>query len=41
MKERGAPKIEGLKGPFGCLKQARYGVVWSIMGAFERQDNLQ
>ncbi len=29
------PKVEGLKGPFGCLNRARYGIVWGAMGAAE------
>ena len=27
------PNIEGLKGPFGCLNRARYGIAWGVMGA--------
>jgi glutaryl-CoA dehydrogenase len=27
------PKVSGLKGPFGCLNQARYGIVWGAIGA--------
>jgi glutaryl-CoA dehydrogenase len=27
------PKAEGLKGPFSCLNEARYGIVWGAMGA--------
>ena len=27
------PKAEGLKGPFACLNEARYGIVWGAMGA--------
>ena len=27
--------IEGLKGPFGCLNRARYGISWGVMGAAE------
>jgi glutaryl-CoA dehydrogenase len=27
------PKAEGLKGPFACLNEARYGIVWGSMGA--------
>jgi glutaryl-CoA dehydrogenase len=34
------PHVEGLKGPFGCLNRARYGISWGAMGAaqfcFER-----
>jgi glutaryl-CoA dehydrogenase len=29
------PEIEGLKGPFGCLNRARYGIAWGSMGAAE------
>ncbi|QOT73935.1 acyl-CoA dehydrogenase [Sphingobium fuliginis] len=29
------PNIEGLKGPFGCLNRARYGISWGTMGAAE------
>jgi glutaryl-CoA dehydrogenase len=29
------PHASGLKGPFGCLNQARYGVAWGAMGAAE------
>src|SRR4029077_7383938 len=29
------PGIEGLKGPFGCLNRARYGISWGVMGAAE------
>ena len=29
------PKVEGLKGPFGCLNRARYGIAWGSMGAAE------
>jgi glutaryl-CoA dehydrogenase len=29
------PNIEGLKGPFGCLNRARYGIGWGAMGAAE------
>lgn len=29
------PNIEGLKGPFGCLNKARYGISWGVMGAAE------
>jgi glutaryl-CoA dehydrogenase len=27
------PQAEGLKGPFSCLNEARYGIVWGAMGA--------
>ncbi|MBF9043801.1 acyl-CoA dehydrogenase [Rhodobacterales bacterium HKCCE4037] len=29
------PGVEGLKGPFGCLNRARYGIAWGSMGAAE------
>jgi glutaryl-CoA dehydrogenase len=29
------PGAEGLKGPFGCLNRARYGISWGVMGAAE------
>ncbi|MGE6481823.1 acyl-CoA dehydrogenase [Psychrobacter namhaensis] len=29
------PDIRGLKGPFGCLNKARYGIAWGSMGAAE------
>lgn len=29
------PDVEGLKGPFGCLNRARYGIAWGSMGAAE------
>ena len=29
------PYVEGLKGPFGCLNRARYGIAWGAMGAAE------
>ncbi|CAM1297796.1 GCDH (predicted) [Pycnogonum litorale] len=29
------PKVEGLKGPFGCLNNARYGIAWGTLGAAE------
>ena len=29
------PNVEGLKGPFGCLNVARYGISWGAMGAAE------
>ena len=29
------PNAEGLKGPFGCLNRARYGIGWGSMGAAE------
>ena len=27
--------VEGLKGPFGCLNRARYGISWGVIGAAE------
>lgn len=27
------PGVEGLKGPLSCLNEARYGIVWGVMGA--------
>ncbi|MBT2133091.1 acyl-CoA dehydrogenase [Croceibacterium sp. LX-88] len=29
------PGVEGMKGPFGCLNRARYGISWGTMGAAE------
>ncbi len=29
------PNISGLKGPFGCLNRARYGIAWGVVGAAE------
>ena len=29
------PNASGLKGPFGCLKKARYGIAWGALGAAE------
>ena len=29
------PEVRGLKGPFGCLNKARYGIAWGSMGAAE------
>ena len=29
------PNVSGLSGPFGCLNNARYGIVWGAMGAAE------
>jgi glutaryl-CoA dehydrogenase len=29
------PGVEGLKGPFGCLNKARYGIAWGVLGAAE------
>ena len=33
--ENAFPDIRGLKGPFGCLNKARYGISWGAMGAAE------
>jgi glutaryl-CoA dehydrogenase len=33
--ENRLPNIEGLKGPFGCLNNARYGIAWGALGAAE------
>jgi glutaryl-CoA dehydrogenase len=33
--ENRLPNVEGLKGPFGCLNAARYGIAWGAMGAAE------
>src|SRR6187431_193167 len=32
-KENIFPDIKGLKGPLGCLNQARYGIAWGALGA--------
>lgn len=32
-KENLLPNVEGLKGPLGCLNQARYGISWGALGA--------
>ncbi len=29
------PNVHGLKGPFGCLNKARYGIAWGALGAAE------
>ena len=29
------PGVDGLKGPFGCLNRAQYGIAWRVMGAAE------
>ena len=29
------PNVAGLKGPFGCLNRARFGIAWGVMGAAE------
>jgi glutaryl-CoA dehydrogenase len=33
--DRLLPNVKGLKGPFGCLNNARYGIGWGAMGAAE------
>ena len=33
--ENAFPDIRGLKGPFGCLNKARYGIAWGAMGSAE------
>ncbi|MEE4350324.1 MAG: acyl-CoA dehydrogenase [Pacificimonas sp.] len=33
--DRLLPDVKGLKGPFGCLNKARYGISWGAMGAAE------
>ncbi len=33
--ENRLPGVEGLRGPFGCLNRARYGIAWGAMGAAE------
>src|SRR5438034_3098971 len=33
--ENRLPHVEGLKGPFGCLNSARYGIAWGALGAAE------
>jgi glutaryl-CoA dehydrogenase len=33
--ENHLPGVEGLKGPFGCLNRARYGIAWGALGAAE------
>ena len=32
-KDRLLPHVSGLKGPFGCLNNARYGIAWGALGA--------
>lgn len=34
-KENLLPNVQGLKGPFGCLNNARYGIAWGVLGAAE------
>jgi glutaryl-CoA dehydrogenase len=29
------PNVDGLKGPFGCLNRARFGIAWGVMGSAE------
>jgi glutaryl-CoA dehydrogenase len=33
--ENRLPNVDGLKGPFGCLNAARYGIAWGALGAAE------
>ncbi len=33
--ENALPGVSGLKGPFGCLNKARYGIAWGALGAAE------
>jgi len=33
--ENRLPNVQGLKGPFGCLNNARYGIAWGALGAAE------
>ena len=33
--ENRLPTVSGLKGPFGCLNKARFGIAWGVMGAAE------
>ncbi len=33
--ENRLPGVQGLKGPFGCLNKARYGIAWGALGAAE------
>jgi glutaryl-CoA dehydrogenase len=33
--ENHLPNVEGLKGPFGCLNRARFGIAWGVLGAAE------
>jgi glutaryl-CoA dehydrogenase len=34
-KENILPNISGLKGPFSCLNNARFGISWGVLGAAE------
>ena len=29
------PTVKGLKGPFSCLNNARFGISWGVLGAAE------
>lgn len=29
------PTVKGLKGPFDCLNNARFGISWGVLGAAE------
>ena len=33
--ENELPNVSGLKGPFGCLNRARFGIAWGTLGAAE------
>lgn len=33
--ENRLPNVKGIKGPFGCLNKARYGIAWGALGAAE------
>ncbi|MDG1857857.1 MAG: acyl-CoA dehydrogenase family protein, partial [Emcibacteraceae bacterium] len=33
--EQMLPNVEGMKGPLGCLSNARYGIAWGVLGAAE------
>ena len=35
LEENLLPNVKGLKGPFGCLNNARYGIAWGVLGAAE------
>ena len=34
-KENMFPTVKGLKGPFSCLNNARFGISWGVLGAAE------
>jgi len=34
-KENMFPEVEGLRGPFSCLNNARYGIAWGVIGTLE------